>query len=357
MTAGDRLAEALRLNESTAAVVHDPSNTFYLTDGFAGECVVWLTGSRRVIITDFRYTEAAEKAAPGFEILVSDHEHTREKIIAGLCERDAVREIRFESNYLSVEAFEKLRETVGDETDWVPLKKAPQALRQIKTPAEIVAMRKAAAITSEAFEAVLPKIRPGMAETELRLELENCMFRLGAEKLAFDTIIASGENGSLPHAVPGSRKLRKGDMITMDFGAKVGGYCSDMTRTVALGEPSPELRKIYSTVYRAQTMCEAALAAGKNCRDIDRLARDYIDSQGYAGRFGHGLGHCVGIDIHEDPRLSPGCHDILKAGMVITVEPGVYVPGVGGVRIENTCLVKENGSEPLTTARKELVVL
>ena len=218
-------------------------------------------------------------------------------------------------------------------------------------------MRKAAAITSEAFEAVLPKIRPGMAETELRLELENCMFRLGAEKLAFDTIIASGENGSLPHAVPGSRKLRKGDMITMDFGAKVGGYCSDMTRTVALGEPSPELRKIYSTVYRAQTMCEAALAAGKNCRDIDRLARDYIDSQGYAGRFGHGLGHCVGIDIHEDPRLSPGCHDILKAGMVITVEPGVYVPGVGGVRIENTCLVKENGSEPLTTARKELVVL
>ena len=124
MTAGDRLAEALRLNESTAAVVHDPSNTFYLTDGFAGECVVWLTGSRRVIITDFRYTEAAEKAAPGFEILVSDHEHTREKIIAGLCERDAVREIRFESNYLSVEAFEKLRETVGDETDWVPLKKA-----------------------------------------------------------------------------------------------------------------------------------------------------------------------------------------------------------------------------------------
>jgi Xaa-Pro aminopeptidase len=130
-----------------------------------------------------------------------------------------------------------------------------------------------------------------------------------------------------------------------------------MTRTVALGEPSPEMRKVYSTVLRAQTMCEAALAAGKNCFEIDRLARDYIDSQGYAGRFGHGLGHCVGIDIHENPRLSPSCHDTLKAGMVITVEPGIYLPGIGGVRIENTCLVKENGSEPLTTARKELVIL
>ena len=234
---------------------------------------------------------------------------------------------------------------------------APQQLRQLKTPSEIVTMRKAAAITSEAFEAVLPKIRPGMTETELRLEVENIMYRLGAEALAFNTIIASGENGSLPHAVPGLRKLQKGDMITMDFGAKVGGYCSDMTRTVALGEPSAEMRKVYQTVLRAQTMCEAALAAGRNCFDIDRLARDYIDSQGYAGCFGHGLGHCVGIDIHEDPRLSPGCHDTLKAGMVITVEPGVYLPGVGGVRIENTCLVRENGSEALTTARKELVIL
>ncbi len=146
-------------------------------------------------------------------------------------------------------------------------------------------------------------------------------------------------------------------MITMDFGAKIGNYCSDMTRTVALGQPSPEMQKVYNTVLRAQSMCEAALAAGKKCFDIDRLARDYIDSQGYAGRFGHGLGHCVGIEIHEDPRLSQTSHDILAAGMVITVEPGIYLPGIGGVRIENTCLVKEQGSEPLTTAGKELVIL
>ena len=357
MTASDRLAEMLRLSPKTGVVIHDPSNIFYLTEGYAGEGLVYITAERRVIITDFRYVEAAGKAAPAFEVVVTSHDRQQTKCVAELCAADGVTELRFESNYLPVDAFEKLRAAVGEEVSYVPLKQAPQTLRQVKTPAEIVTMRKAAAITSEAFEAVLAKIHPGMTETELRLELENTMYRLGAEALAFDTIIASGENGSLPHAVPGSRKLQKGDMITMDFGAKVGGYCSDMTRTVALGEPSAEMRKVYQTVLRAQAMCEAALAAGKNCFEIDRLARDYIDSQGYAGRFGHGLGHCVGIDIHEDPRLSPSCHDTLKAGMVITVEPGVYLPGIGGVRIENTCLVKENGSEPLTTARKELVVL
>ena len=358
MTASDRLAELLHLTADTAVVIHDPSNMFYLTEGYAGEGLVYLTAERRVIVTDFRYVEAAGKTAPDFEVVATDgKEHPEGARLAELCAADGITEIRFESNYLPVDAYEKLRAAVGEEVSWVPLKKAPQQLRQIKTPAEIVTMRKAAAITSEAFEAVLPKVRPGVTESELRLELEYCMYRLGAEALAFNTIIASGENGSLPHAVPGSRKLQKGDMITMDFGAKVGGYCSDMTRTVALGEPSAEMKKVYNTVFRAQAMCEAALAAGKNCYDIDRLARDYIDSQGYAGRFGHGLGHCVGIDIHEDPRLSPACHDTLKAGMVITVEPGVYIPGLGGVRIENTCLVKENGSEPLTTARKELIIL
>ena len=357
MTACERLAEMLHLTVNTGVVIHDPANMFYLTEGYTGEGLVYLTADRRVIITDFRYTEAAEKEAPDFEVVMTDRDHPHARRLAELCRQDGIRELRFESNYLSVDDFEGLRAAVGEEVSFVPLKKAPQILRQIKTPAEIISMRKAGAITSEAFEAVLPKIRVGMTEMELRLELENTMYRLGAEALAFSTIIASGVNGSLPHAVPGPRKLEKGDMITMDFGAKVGGYCSDMTRTVALGEPGAEMRKVYNTVFRAQAMCEAALAAGKNCRDIDRLARDYIDSQGYAGRFGHGLGHCVGIDIHEDPRLSQLSNDTLRAGMVITVEPGIYIPGLGGVRIENTCLVKENGSEPLTTARKELVVL
>ena len=355
----NRIAAFVReagLKDGEGVYITKPSNMYYLT-GFTGEGVLAVTPGDAAIITDFRYTEAAEKTAQGFEIVMIDSANPHEKRLAELCRRDGISELRFESNYLPVDTFEKLREEVGDEVEYIPLKKAPQILREIKTPVEILTMRKAAAITSEAFDDVLPKIREGMTELELRLELENCMFRLGAESLAFQTIIASGVNGSLPHAVPGTRKIRKGDMITMDFGAKVGGYCSDMTRTVAFGEPSDEMLKVYNTVLRAQTMCEEELAAGKNCREIDRLARDYIDSQGYAGRFGHGLGHCVGIDIHENPRLSPSCGDTLKAGMVITVEPGVYLPGVGGVRIENTCLVKEDGSEPLTTARKDLVIL
>ena len=357
MTASERLADALHLSVNTGVVIHDPANMFYLTEGYTGEGIVFLTAERQVIITDFRYTEAAEKSAPDFEVVMTDRDHPAERRLAELCEKEGINELRFESNCLPVDDFEKLRAAVGEEVSWFPLKKVPQTLRQIKTPTEILAMRKAARITSEAFDAVLSRIRVGMTELELRLELENCMYRLGAEALAFDTIIASGVNGSLPHAVPGTRKLQYGDMITMDFGAKVGGYCSDMTRTVALGTPSPEMRKVYATVLRAQSMSEDALAAGKNCFDIDRIARDYISSQGYAGRFGHGLGHCVGIDIHEEPRLSPTCHDTLKAGMVITVEPGIYLPGVGGVRIENTCLVREKGSEALTTARKDLVIL
>ena len=277
--------------------------------------------------------------------------------MAELVRAEGITCVRTETNYLSVDRFDKLKAELGEEVSCAPLEEAPQKLRQVKTPAEIMIIRKACRITSDAFRAILPKIREGMTEKELQIELDFTMLKLGADTTAFDTIIASGENGSLPHAIPGSRKLRSGDMITMDFGAKVGNYCADMTRTVALGQPSEELRRIYDTVLRAQTMCEDAVAAGKNCFDIDKLARDYIDARGYAGRFGHGLGHSVGIDIHEEPRLSPACHDVLRAGVVITVEPGVYVPGLGGVRIEDTCLVKENGCEPLTDADKQLIIL
>ena len=357
LNAAERLINHLRLNPKTAVAVHDPSNMFYLTEGYTGEGLVYISQESRVIITDFRYTEQAERQAPGFRVEMTGKGRGHHQILAELVKAEEITELRAETNYLSVDAFEAMRGAIGEEVSCVPLDKAPQQLRQVKTPAEIVAIRKACDITSEAFNAILQKIRPGMTEKELQIELDFTMLRLGADEFAFDTIIASGENGSLCHAIPGSRTLKNGDMITMDFGAKVGGYCSDMTRTVALGQPSEEMRRVYDTVLRAQSMCEEALMAGKNCAEIDKLARDYIDARGYAGRFGHGLGHAVGIDIHEDPRLSQTCNDILKAGVVITVEPGIYLPGVGGVRIENTCLVRENGCTPLTTADKQLIIL
>ena len=357
MTASDKLLDLLHLGPQAAVVVHDPSNIFYLTEGYSGEGLVFISASRRVIVTDFRYTEQAGRQAPGFEVEMTAKDRKADQVVASLVQDGGITELRAETNYLSVDSFEALRAAVGEEVSFVPLAEAPQKLRQVKTPTEVLAIRKACDITSEAFSAILPKIREGMTEKELQIELDFTMFRLGAEELAFSTIVASGENGSLPHAIPGSRAIRSGDMITLDFGAKVGHYCADMTRTVALGKPSDEMRKIYDTVLRAQSMCEDALAAGRNCFEIDKLARDYIDARGYAGRFGHGLGHSVGIDIHEEPRLSMTCHEVLKAGVVITVEPGIYIPGLGGVRIENTCLVKENGCVPLTTADKQLIIL
>ena len=357
MAATDRLLDLLHLGPKTAVVVHDPSNMFYLTEGYSGEGLVYISAERRVIVTDFRYTEQAERQAPGFEVIMTDKDRRASQIVSELVHAGGITEVKAETNYLSVDRYEALRAAVGEDISFASLNETPQKLRQIKTPAEVVAIRKACDITSEAFNAILPKIREGMTEKELQIELDFTMFHLGAEELAFSTIVASGENGSLPHAIPGDRCIRAGDMITMDFGAKVGHYCADMTRTVAFGKPSDEMRKIYETVLRAQSMCEDALAAGKICSDIDKLARDYIDARGYAGRFGHGLGHSVGIDIHEEPRLSGGCSDVLKAGVVITVEPGIYIPGLGGVRIENTCLVKENGCVPLTTADKQLIVL
>lgn len=337
--------------------MHNPSNMFYLTQGYTGEGVVYISARRRVIITDFRYTEQAERQAPQFEVVMTEKGLSHNQWIARFCTEDQVETLRYEDDYLTVRDFEALRGAVGDAVTYIPMDRAPEALRQIKSAAEGEAIRRACAITSQAFDAILPKIREGITEKELQIELDFTMLKLGADGNAFDTIIASGENGSLCHAIPGSRKLRKGDMITMDYGAKVGGYCSDMTRTVALGEPSAEMRRVYDTVLHAQEMCEAALAPGKNCADIDKLARDYIDAQGYAGRFGHGLGHAVGIDIHESPRLSGTCHDLVEVGHVLTVEPGVYLPGIGGVRIENTCLVVEGGCEPLTTAPKQLIIL
>lgn len=357
MTASERLVKQLGLTATSAVAVHNPSNMFYLTQGYTGEGAVYISGTRRVIITDFRYTEQAERQAPDFAVVMTEKGLSHSQWIARLCAEDAVETLRYEDDYLTVQAFGDLCAAVGDNIAYLPLKQAPEILRQIKTEAEVAAIRRACAITSQAFDAILPKIKEGMTEKELQIELDFTMLRLGADGNAFDTIIASGENGSLCHAIPGSRRLCKGDMITMDYGAKFGGYCADMTRTVALGEPSAEMRRVYDTVLHAQQTCEKALAPGKICFDIDKLARDYIDSQGYAGRFGHGLGHAVGIDIHENPRLSVSCHDTLQPGIVITVEPGVYIPGLGGVRIENTCLVTETGAEALTTAPKELIIL
>ncbi len=349
------LIEKTQLAIHEAVVVHNPSNMFYLS-GYTGEGLIVIAHGLSAIITDFRYTEQAGNQAPDYACHMTSKDLTHNKCLANLLSPMGITKVYYEDDFVTVKDFGLLQnalpfcsfEAVGNKFE---------KLREIKDEDELACIKKACAITSDAFSYIITVIKEGMTEKEIALALESWMLSHGADSLAFSTIIAAGANGSLPHAVPGDYRVQKGDMITMDYGAKYHGYCADMTRTVALGEPSEDMRKVYQVVYDAQAMSERALKKDSMTDAVDAVARDYIDSMGYAGRFGHGLGHSLGIDIHENPRLSVSCHETVKSGHVLTVEPGIYLPGVGGVRIENTCVVRESGNEALTYAPRELIIL
>lgn len=350
-----KLLDLMNLDRHEGVLVHNPSNMFYLS-GYAGEGLVLVTRDMAVIITDFRYTEQAENQAPSFRVEMTDKDRTHEAIVNQLCKAHGVDTLYYEDDFITVKNFEACKEAVPG-VEWKSLNGQVQRLREVKDEGELALMSKACQLTGEAFERILGEIKEGVSEREIALKLDFDMLSHGASGMAFSTIVAAGANGSLPHAVPGDYKLRRGDMITMDFGAKFGGYCADMTRTVALGQPSDEMRRVYETVLAAQKLAQDAVMAGKNCFDIDALARNYIYEHGYEGRFGHGLGHSVGIDIHESPRFSVGCHATLKENQVMTVEPGIYLPGIGGVRIENSVVVKRDGCVSMTKPSIELIIL
>lgn len=350
-----RLIAALQAGADEAVVVYKPANLFYLT-GFTGEGLALAGPGGRAVVTDFRYTEQAESECPGFSIVSVEKGQTHEQAVAALCRTWGMRTLRFEEDAITVRTFQSAQQA-AEGVRWLPLKDEIERLRQIKDEGEIALAEKACAITGEAFTRILPEIREGMSETELALRLEVDMRSHGANGLAFSTIVAAGAHGSLPHAVPGEYRLRRGDMITMDFGAKVGGYCADMTRTVALGQPSAEMLRVYETVLEAQKRAQDAVCAGGDLRQVDAIARDYIAAAGYEGRFGHGLGHSLGIEIHEGPRLNASASGVLEANQLMTVEPGIYLPGVGGVRIENTVVVLAGGCRPLTTPTREMIIL
>ncbi|MDL2219678.1 aminopeptidase P family protein [Ruminococcaceae bacterium OttesenSCG-928-O06] len=234
---------------------------------------------------------------------------------------------------------------------------AIEGLRQIKDGEEIARMRRAQAITDDCFSHILGFIKEGVREIDLALEMEHYMRSHGAEKVAFETICVAGPNTSLPHGVPGEYRVQPGDFITMDFGAKYKGYCADMTRTVALGEPGEEKRRVYDTVLKAHLAAIEVAKGGMTGTQVDAVARDIIYAAGYEGSFGHGLGHSLGIQVHEDPRFSPKYPGVVPEGTVMTVEPGVYLAGRFGCRIEDAVLMGETGCEPLPASKKELIVL
>ena len=354
-TRAERLLESMQISGRQAVMLHNRSNMFYIS-GYTGEGSLFLCCAQQAVITDFRYTEQAERQTGGYEIHMTDRDRPEESIADQLRKKLGVDTIFYEDSSLTVRHFAKLRDAMPG-VEWKSAGGAAEQMREVKDEAELALIRKACEITGDAYERTLPKIREGMTEKEISLMLEHDMRVLGADAVAFTPIVAAGVNGSLPHAVASDYRIRHGDMITMDFGAKLGGYCADMTRTIALGEPGEELKKIYGIVQEAQRRAQDAVAAGKDCRAMDALARDYIDSRGYEGRFGHGLGHSLGIDIHENPRLSTGAIGVLKENQVMTVEPGIYLPGIGGVRIENTVVITRDGCRSLTSPARDMIVL
>ena len=354
----NRMSKTLSLagvGTGEGVLIHKPSNMFYLS-GYTGEGIIAAGEGFQAIITDFRYTEQAEKQAPGFQVLMVEKGVSHADLAYRLFQEHNVQAVRYEDDKITVRSFEALKKAMPG-MEFASLGNAPEKARRIKDGQELALIEEACDISCRALEAIAPKVHPGMTEKQIKILLDYTMLDLGADGLAFDTIVASGVNGSLPHAIPSDKKIEPGDVITLDFGAKKGGYCADMTRNLSMGRPSAELQRIFDVVLEAQEACEAMLAPGKCCRDIDAEARRIIDGAGFAGRFGHGLGHSVGIDIHEEPRLSPACEDLLEPGQTITVEPGIYVPGLGGVRIENTCAITETGGRTLVHAQKALLIL
>lgn len=329
-------------------------NRFYIS-GFTGSSgYVLFTSENNYFITDFRYTEQAKNQTNGFEIL-EFNKNVPEKINDILIEDNCER-LGFESKNVTYNKYNEYKEKFT-EVELIATEDLMKELRITKDKEEIDKIKKAIAITDNAFKHILDFIEVGKTEREVALELEYFMKQAGGEKNAFDFIVASGKRSSMPHGVASDKKLEYGDFITMDFGTFYKGYCSDMTRTVVLGEATDKQRKIYNIVLDAQKEVIKKIKPGMSGKEVDAIARDKIKDAGYEDNFGHGLGHGIGVEVHEGPRASYKSDDFIEEGMVVTDEPGIYIPDWGGVRIEDDLLITENGCEVLNNSPKELIII
>lgn len=359
----DRLARLRTLmaeQQVEALLVTGEANRRYLS-GFTGSAgALLITPDDALLLTDARYVEQAAQQAPHFRVVPVTHT-TYGRTVAEEARKRGVRRIAFEAHRLTYAAYSAYREALPEGVELVPLGTGGmglvERLRVVKDDGELALIRKAAAIVDAAFEHILSVLRPGLTEREVAWELEAFMRKQGAERAAFPIIVASGPRSALPHGVASDRVIGKGELVTLDFGAVYQGYCSDLTRTVAVGEPPEELKKIYEIVRQAQERGVAHVKAGMTGKEADALCRDVIAAAGYGEQFGHSTGHGIGLEVHEAPSLSARSEEPLPVGAVVTVEPGIYLPGVGGVRIEDDVVLTATGNECLTHAPKDLIMV
>ena len=337
-----------------AMLVTSEPGEFYAV-GFHGEGVALITADESWYYTDSRYIEAAGEQVQADHVAMPEQGRNYRATIDALAKEHGLKKIGFEEDYMTVSAHQLWSE--GVEAELLPASSLMGTLRASKDAEEVEAMKAAQTIAEQALEETLKSLKVGVTEKEIAALLEYNMIRFGAEKKSFDTIIASGPNSSKPHAVPSLRKIQEGDFVTIDFGCVVNGYCSDTTRTVAVGQPTEEMRKVYDTVLQAQLAGIAAAKAGVTGKEIDGAARKVIEDAGYGEYFGHSFGHSLGIEIHESPNAAPSNPDPMPVGAVISAEPGIYLPGKFGVRIEDVLILNDEGCENITKYPKELIIL
>jgi Xaa-Pro aminopeptidase len=347
----DRVVERLRERELDSLLVTNLMNVRYLS-GFTGTnglCVV--SPDARVFITDFRYVERAQAEVPDFDRL-----RGKQDLLGDAAERLSGR-VGFEDQHMSVRTHKRLAEMLPDGVELVPAGGLVEELRAVKEPDELRAMREAARLGDEMYEYIASRGLVGRSEREVAVDVEREMRARGAEDPSFPSIVAAGANGALPHATPGSAEIAADTLVIVDMGCRVDGYCSDCTRTFATGTLSDDAAAVYELVLAAQEESLAAVRVGAEGRAVDAVARDRISAAGRGDQFGHGLGHGVGLEVHEAPRLAQSADGMLVAGNVVTVEPGVYVPGAFGVRIEDLAVVTDDGSEVFTHFPKALTTV
>lgn len=349
--------EILRHAPVDGLLLTSAANMRYVS-GFSGEGYVYLSDRQFLVVTDSRYTVAAALECPGYQVIQWDQKGYYEPLISAV-RKDGIRKLGVEDDEMTVAGFDKLRSEMAKaglrRLQLQPLRDYVTAYRAVKQTDEIRRIREAEAVGDRAFARLLPRLEAGMTEKQVAAWIEFLMKEEGADGFSFDTIAASGIHSAMPHAVPTEKKLEAGDFLTMDFGCRYKGYCSDMTRTVVIGSASDRQKQVYDTVLQAQQTALERIRPGMTGKEIDALARNVIDKAGYGSCFGHSLGHSVGLEIHEKPCFSPKEEKVIQPGMVITVEPGIYIENFGGVRIEDMVIITENGCENITHSPKKLI--